>query len=118
MLPNLYNFQDFLKEYDKQLQDVYSKFENVGIMYKPSKKALNKLISAAKKLETSHRNFNGEENRLGQRPKAHLYLEDEINVMNRDCTEFKVEFKNLIVYMLIKFVFGVHILLLMLFSSL
>jgi hypothetical protein len=93
MLPNLYNFQDFLEEYDKQLQDVYSKFETVGIMYKPSKKALNKLISAAKKLETSHRNFNGEENRLGQRPKDHLFLEDEMNAINRDCTEFKIKFK-------------------------
>ncbi|PKY46390.1 hypothetical protein RhiirA4_402450 [Rhizophagus irregularis] len=93
MLPNLFDFQDFLEEYDKQLQEVYSKFENVGTMYKPSKKALNRLISAAKKLETSHRNFNGEENRLGQKPKDHLFLEDEMNAMNRDCTEFKVEFK-------------------------
>ncbi|PKK71328.1 hypothetical protein RhiirC2_433264 [Rhizophagus irregularis] len=39
MLPNLFDFQDFLEEYDKQLQEVYSKFENVGTMYKPSKKA-------------------------------------------------------------------------------
>ncbi|CAB5185541.1 unnamed protein product [Rhizophagus irregularis] len=93
MLPNLFDFQDFLEEYDKQLQEVYSKFENVGTMYKPSKKALNRLISAAKKLETSHRNFNGEENRLGQKPKDHLFLEDEMNAMNRDCTEFNVKFK-------------------------
>ncbi|GBB93847.1 hypothetical protein RclHR1_02240019 [Rhizophagus clarus] len=93
MLPNLYNFQDFLEEYDKQLQDVYSQFDTIGIMYRPSKKTLNKLISAAKRLEASHKNFNGEENRLGQKPKDHLFLEDDMNTINRDCTEFKVKFK-------------------------
>uniref|UniRef100_A0A1D1XXA2 Glial fibrillary acidic protein n=1 Tax=Anthurium amnicola TaxID=1678845 RepID=A0A1D1XXA2_9ARAE len=95
LLPNLYEFVDFLKTYDKQLQDIDSMFDTIDIMYKLSKKALEKLMRATKNLEASHRNFIGRENRLGQKLKDQLSFEDDEkeNSMNQDCKELKLKFK-------------------------
>ncbi|GBC04146.1 hypothetical protein RclHR1_05530015 [Rhizophagus clarus] len=92
MLPNLLDFESFLNRYREQLQDVKSKIKINRAKIEPSKDTLKYLLRAAEKLEINHKNFARKENQLGQKPKNTLYLEDEMNAMHRDCTEFDIQF--------------------------
>ena len=72
------------------MQDVESKIGTNRATLKPSKETLKYLIRAAEKLEASHKDFKMREKRLGERPKYDF--EDEMNAINRDCTEFNIKF--------------------------
>ncbi|CAG8475319.1 9483_t:CDS:2 [Ambispora gerdemannii] len=97
MASNLVNFESFLKQYRRQVQDVKSQIHVNRAMLKPTKQDIKYLKNSVKKLEENHRQFDLAQNRLDEKvstlDEKDLWDVDDYSSRNRDCTEFQIFFE-------------------------
>ncbi|CAG8538035.1 9923_t:CDS:2, partial [Scutellospora calospora] len=84
--PSLINFEVFLKEYRRRIQDVTKEVKSIP--KKPTAEDIKYLKKAIVDLEEHHAKFSSAEKKMGQKSKDY-YFENIINNQNRDCTEFR-----------------------------
>ncbi|CAG8564487.1 13022_t:CDS:1 [Racocetra fulgida] len=88
--PSLMNFEEFLKEYRRKIQDVDKEVRYVRSFTKiATAEDIKYLKKTIDDLEKQHEKFSSAEKQLGYKPIDSYYFDDIINSRNRDCTEFR-----------------------------
>ncbi|CAG8708523.1 4120_t:CDS:2 [Dentiscutata erythropus] len=89
--PSLINFELFLKEYRRKIQDITKEVKVVP--KKSSAEDIKYLKKAVIDLEQQHAKFTSAEKQLGQKSIDFYYFDDIITTRNRYCTEFRAMIK-------------------------
>ncbi|CAG8519525.1 6823_t:CDS:2 [Cetraspora pellucida] len=86
--PSLINFETFLNEYHRKIQDVGKEVHHVRSFAKITTESIKYLRKAVTDLEKQNEKFSSAEKQIGHKPMDSYYFDDIINSRNRDCTEF------------------------------
>ncbi|CAG8503829.1 9996_t:CDS:2 [Acaulospora colombiana] len=91
LAPSLVNFEEFLIEYRRRIQDINA--ESTGVPKKLTLANLKYLKYAIDNLKEQHEQYSSAVKQLGRKPLDDFNLEDKFSSSNRDCTEFRALLK-------------------------
>ncbi|RIA89154.1 hypothetical protein C1645_773189 [Glomus cerebriforme] len=89
--PNLINFESFLKDYRRKIQELSIQIK--AVPKKLTEEDTKYLEKAVTDLKCQYAKFSSAIKKLGSKPIESYYIEDEMNSKNRDCTEFRALLK-------------------------